>query len=368
MMMKNLKKMMTIGLLSMGLLGCQSAQQDTSKTEETEALSVRDVNSDKHVIEQPEVESSALLQDEVVDVGGAAHKDSPQGLDSGFDPMTDSETDQDQAMFNELPEPEATVSPKPVRFKDGKEKFDAQNYKDAARDFDRFREEHPNNVWGHYMAGLSKWKAGWAGEAVESLNRALQLDPSYAKARINLARVMMDLDRNEEALPLVLQAVENAPEDGNARRVLGRCYHRLGQKENAIRVYLEALRIEPRDTWSMNNLGLLYIELGRYEEALPPLAQAVRTDPFQAVFQNNLGVALEKTGHTHAAQVAYRSALDADSTYAKAKVSLDRVIAYQDEEEKNFDLTTSGEQFLKMLHPSAADTLNLTVEDARLEN
>jgi hypothetical protein len=42
------------------------------------------------------------------------------------------------------------------------------------------------------------------------------------------------------------------------------------------------------------------------------------------VFQNNLGTALEVTGHRIAAGIAYGAALAADSTYEKARISLER--------------------------------------------
>jgi hypothetical protein len=43
------------------------------------------------------------------------------------------------------------------------------------------------------------------------------------------------------------------------------------------------------------------------------------------VFQNNLGTALERAGHLAAARQAYEAALQADSTYTKASVALERV-------------------------------------------
>ena len=75
----------------------------------------------------------------------------------------------------------------------------------------------------------------------------------------------------------------------------------------------------------MNNLGFIYIQQGRSDEALPPLARAVEIRGNVPVFQNNLGTALERAGHLAAARQAYEAALEADSSYTKASVALDRV-------------------------------------------
>ena len=71
---------------------------------------------------------------------------------------------------------------------------------------------------------------------------------------------------------------------------------------------------------------LLLIGAGRYDDALGPLARAVQLDEHGVpAFENNLGIALERTGHLGLAAEAYRHALQSDSTYAKAQVSLARV-------------------------------------------
>jgi Tfp pilus assembly protein PilF len=75
----------------------------------------------------------------------------------------------------------------------------------------------------------------------------------------------------------------------------------------------------------MNNYGLVLIKQGRYEEALPALARAVEVMPGSPVFQNNLGIVLEQMGQLGGASKAFESAVQSDSTYTKAKISLERV-------------------------------------------
>src|SRR5204862_7317780 len=118
------------------------------------------------------------------------------------------------------------------------------------------------------------------------------------------------------------------PPPRGALRLLGRSQAGLGHFDEAIDAYQRAIAIDDKDAWAMNNLGYLYIQQGRSDAALPPLARAVEIRGSVPVFQNNLGTALERSGYFVAASQAYQAALDADSTYGKAAVGLERVKAH----------------------------------------
>jgi predicted Zn-dependent protease len=223
--------------------------------------------------------------------------------------------------------PEAVTEPKytNVKYGDAETVFRKGSYKDAAEMFGSFVIEHPESPAGQYMLGLSAWKSGDHKRAEEALKRAVELDSTSVKAQINLARVLLEQGRNDEALPYIKKVVELKPESGESWRVLGNVNANLGRPDDAIESYHQALVRNDQDSWSMNNYGLVLINLGRSEEALMPLARAVQLKPKSAMFQNNFGIALEQTGYLGSAIDAYTAAVDADSTYTKAKVNLERV-------------------------------------------
>lgn len=212
-----------------------------------------------------------------------------------------------------------------VTYDGAEEVFRKGDYAAAARLFASYAERKPENVWGHYMRGLSAWKSGDRGTATEALERAVELAPDNVKARTNLGRVLLEEGRPEEAEPHLEHAVDVAPQSGDVWRVLGNVQAELGKADLAGESFRHALALNEADAWSMNNLGLLMIRTGVYEDALGPLARAVELKPGSPVFRNNLGVALERTGHTAAAADAYRAAIAADSTYRKASISLARI-------------------------------------------
>lgn len=219
----------------------------------------------------------------------------------------------------------AAVPAVSASYEDGDYAFRRGRYEEASTIFTAYTERRPDNAWGHYMLGLSSWKAGNLARAVQAFDRALSLDSNHVKSLVNSSRVYLELNQPAEALGRIEQALAIDSTSSETLRLLGRALHSGGNVDGAIDAYRRALVVDERDVWAMNNLGLIYLELGRADEALAPLARAVELRGNAPVFRNNLGIALERTGHYAAARDAFEATLDADSTYGKAAVSLARV-------------------------------------------
>ena len=221
--------------------------------------------------------------------------------------------------------PTAPAFTGPVSFEEAESAYRDNRFEDAFGMFSVYVEERAENAWGHYMKGLSAWKAGRLTEAEGALVRALEIDPAHQRSLVNLARVYLDMDRPADALSQAKQALELNPSSGSALRVAGRAYAELGEANGAIEAYRQALVVDAGDAWSMNNLGLILIQQERFAEALPPLARAVELRGDVAVIHNNLGIALERSGYPAMAATVYGETLGIDSSYAKAEVNLARV-------------------------------------------
>ena len=233
-------------------------------------------------------------------------------------------------------------TPQIVTFADAQTAYNKRHYREATESFDNYVQRHPGNSFGLYMLGLSAWKSGDLDRARDAFERSLAIDSTNVKTLLNLGRVLLDQGKPNDALDRVNTAIALDSGSADAHRMLARVHVALGEREPAEEEYRVALSIDPGDSWSMNNLGLLLIDPGRYEEALPPLARAVELRPDAPAFANNLGVALERTGHPGAAANAYRGALAADSTYAKAQRSLARVTGVTDDSEIDVSVLASS--------------------------
>ena len=257
----------------------------------------------------------------------SANPGQPETADQA--PATTVATDGEAVVESVEPQTTAvTPSPvEPVTYAMAEAAYFAGDYVEAVTLFEHYSEEHPENAWGFYMLGLSLRKDDNLEAAEDAFAAALELKPEHSKSLVNLARVLLELDRAGEALPLVEQVVQNEVHNVAALRVLGRVHDNLDHRAEAIAAYEAALRVDRDDAWSLNNLGLLYIEAERFDQALAPLARACQIDDQVACFQNNLGVALERSGHAGAAQAAFSAAVTADPGYAKAIASRDRLAA-----------------------------------------
>ena len=253
--------------------------------------------------------------------GGTAGVESPVTQASATLPSAPSEAVAVTAADSGL----TTVTSSNVTFGDAERVFRSGDYAQAGAMFEAYAARMPANPWGHYMVGISEWRAGDHAAAESALRRTVEVDPKHVKGLINLARVLLEQRKASDALDFALKVVELEPANGEGWRVLGNAHAELRMHDAAANAYRKAIALDPEDAQTMNNLGLLRIQQGEYMAALYPLARATQIASGVAAFQNNLGVALEKAGYVMHAADAYRAALVADEKYEKARLSLERV-------------------------------------------
>ncbi len=232
-----------------------------------------------------------------------------------------------------------------VSYADAEAAYAGGRYDEAMDLFASYTRSSPDNPWGHYMYGLSSWKAGDPEQAIASFDEALRLDPQHRKSLLNSARVLLETGRPREALERIERAMGLEPLSGEGLRLLGRARYELKQIPEAVDAYQRAITLDERDGWAMNNLGLIYIQQDQSETALPILARAVELRSNSPVFQNNLGTALEQSGHFAASRKAYEAALAADSTYRKAAASMARVTPHAESDTSAVDLAALAIEF-----------------------
>jgi arylsulfatase A-like enzyme/Tfp pilus assembly protein PilF len=100
--------------------------------------------------------------------------------------------------------------------------------------------------WGAAHAALADLYANWgkAAEAIEQYQAALALAPNDAGLSLNLGRVLLAVDRMDEARQQLLQAA-SASKDSRPHVALGDLAFERGNSEEAQRHYEEGLRLAP---------------------------------------------------------------------------------------------------------------------------
>jgi tetratricopeptide (TPR) repeat protein len=273
----------------------------------------------------------------------------------------------------EVPEPVDVpqFDPATVTYQEAEAAYFERRYSEAVDMFTAYTERVTENVWGHYMLGLSALKAGLLERSEAAFNRALELNPNHVKSMLNLSRVLLETERSAEALAQLEVALDIDPASDDGYRLRGLAYLDLGRDDDAIDSFHEAISVNAEDAWSMNNLGLTLIRQGLFDDALYPLARATELRDDVAVFHNNLGIALERTGHYSAAAEAYGAVLAQDSVYDKASVSLARVARFKDDPSTTpVDLSALARQFVTEMegwYPPVAKLPPLDEEPAEIE-
>ncbi|MCZ6915311.1 MAG: tetratricopeptide repeat protein [Gemmatimonadetes bacterium] len=241
-----------------------------------------------------------------------------------------------------------TVIDRFVSYEEAEAAYHDGRFVEAMGLFTNYLEHRSDNVWGHFMLGMSARRAGDDVAAEESFRLGLEKDPTHVPSLVNLTRVLLDHDRPEEALESIDEALALDPESNSVYRVLGRVQYELGEVEHAIESYQEALEIDDRDVWSMNNLGLLLIREDRYDEAVFPLARATLLRDDIAIFHNNLGIVLEQRGLPGSAETSFRTAVELDPLHERAAVNLARVEGREDDPTvARFDVEQASQKFLE---------------------
>jgi Tetratricopeptide repeat/TPR repeat/MerR HTH family regulatory protein len=111
-------------------------------------------------------------------------------------------------------------------------------------------------------------------EARAAYERALELDPTFADAHLNLGRHYHDLNELGKAEAHYREAVRHAPDDPTAHFNLGVLLEDRARKEEAILAYRQAIARDAEYADAHYNLGLLLESLGRRSQAMTHLMTA----------------------------------------------------------------------------------------------
>ncbi len=135
----------------------------------------------------------------------------------------------------------------------------------------------------HFADGFIRRAKGDQAGALDAFDRAVQLDPNFARAYAQKANQLVMVGRPKEAAPLVLKAITLSPRDpyiGGAYWVIGRAYFVMQDYDNAIVWLRKAVEVIPNLWFSRAYLLSAYALSGRHEQ---PEARAAMTE-FSTLF------------------------------------------------------------------------------------
>jgi tetratricopeptide (TPR) repeat protein len=130
------------------------------------------------------------------------------------------------------------------------------------------------------------------GEACDSYQRALALDPTVEGALNNLGMALRELGKLDEAVEAFRRASDAAPQSADAWANYGMALKECGRLDDAETALQRALALDSRSVVALTQLGGLRAKQERIDEAIAAYRAVVAIQPEDAEANDNLGWAL----------------------------------------------------------------------------
>jgi tetratricopeptide (TPR) repeat protein len=162
----------------------------------------------------------------------------------------------------------------------------------------------------HSQLGVLYQRAGDREAALQHLQRALALEPSYGIAHYNLGILLGEQGHLDEALEHFRIAVQRLPNDADANYNLGTALRMSGHLVEAAAQFRRTLAIRPDYVGAIDQLGGVLVLQGRVKEGVAELRRAVALEPMVPGIRFRFGSALLLTeGATAEAAAEIREAI-----------------------------------------------------------
>ena len=91
-------------------------------------------------------------------------------------------------------------------------------------------------------------------EALQFFEKSEQVDPNNSLNKFQKANVLIALDRQDEALQVLLDLLKQVPKEAPIHIVIGKIYKRMGNVDEALKYFTKALDLDPKDTNMVKSL------------------------------------------------------------------------------------------------------------------
>jgi tetratricopeptide (TPR) repeat protein len=189
--------------------------------------------------------------------------------------------------------------------------------------FDRALGQRPGFDVALHNKAIALGKLQRIGEALAIHDRLkADLGADSAVTELNLANLLVNLGRREDALAALDRWVDRQPDDAAALQLRAVCLRGLRQLERSLADSRRAHALDPNNTGIRNNIGAVLHELGRHDEALTWLEMAIASQPDYLDALNNKALAQHQLHHFAEAAATYDRVKAIDPFNAQAALGM----------------------------------------------
>jgi len=168
------------------------------------------------------------------------------------------------------------------------------------------------------LAGVSLFLSGHEPLAFGLWTRAIEIDPTYAKAYSNRGAAFTDKGDEDRAIEDLTKAIQLDPKYVAAYYNRGVASTNKGDDDRAIGDYTKAIQLDPTLTKAYCNRGFVLCAKGAHDRAIEDYTKAIQLDPTAASGYYNRGVAFGGKGDEDRAIADFTMAIELDPTDADA--------------------------------------------------
>ena len=144
------------------------------------------------------------------------------------------------------------------------------------------------------VSAFKKQEIGAYEEAIEILNRALNIDPGFVPAHYQMGLVYEEWDKRKEAIATYKKVLDLEPENIDAHLGLGSVYAKQIRNDLAVKEYLKAAKIKPGDPEIHFKIALEYWYLQNLPETAEHYRKVIGIDPNHLQAHLNLASVYER--------------------------------------------------------------------------
>jgi serine/threonine-protein kinase len=191
----------------------------------------------------------------------------------------------------------------------------AGNVQTALQEFERAIAADPNFAIGYAGLAEAQWQMyvqtndkQWAERAVESTERALQLEPDRPSVVYTAAITQYRSGHYDNALQRLGRVLALQPTSEDAMRLKGTVLMRLNRVDEGLAEFNRVAAIRPSSVTLYTDKGLALYNASRFGEALEAFEKAIALSPGSSVSLARAGAAAQAMGEDDKALVFYEKA------------------------------------------------------------
>jgi tetratricopeptide (TPR) repeat protein len=254
-------------------------------------------------------------------------------------------------------------------------------------------------AYDYYLKGREQNRDNDWAAAIQSLDKALAIDPTFASAYLNLSRAFLfqnNLRESDEALKkawvlskrasererllteaeyavqiekdpkkylrILKEMADKYPKDKEVHFFIGTYYLESDMSEQSVEEFGRVLSLDPNDDGALNNIGYAHMQLKNFDKAVEYLSRAAALLPGSPNARDSLAEGYLMMGNLDLAIENYRQALTIKPDYYSSMEALAYVFAMKEDYseasmwlDRHIELAPSGIKLLGYLRKSFYD-------------